>query len=228
MSNRPKSQKTRAQTRAVEAADESRSSLVWIGVAAIVAIAVVVGVLVTLGGDDSPGSDWALETGFAETIGAPLPPLVDGPDPAIGMPAPILRGLSARTGDVLEVIPDDGNVKLLGFFAHWCPVCQSEIPLVVEALEAEPLPDGVDLIAVSTAVDRTRGNYPPSDWFVSEGWTAPVMVDSEDGRAASGFGLTAFPYWVVIGPDGNVVARVDGALTEEQFDALVDVAAAAR
>jgi cytochrome c biogenesis protein CcmG, thiol:disulfide interchange protein DsbE len=228
VSNRPKTQQTRAQSRTTEATQESRSSLVWIGVAAIVAIAVVVGVLVSLSGDDSPGADWALETGFAEIIGTPLPPFGDGPDPAVGTPAPTLRGLSARTGDVLEMIPDDGSVKLIGFFAHWCPSCQREIPKVVEALEAEPLPDGVELLAVSTSVEQGGPNYPPSDWFVREGWTAPVMVDTEDGRAASGFGLTSFPYWVVVGADGNVVARVAGELNEDQFGALVTVAADAR
>lgn len=75
MSNRPRSQTTRARSRAADtAATESRTPLVWIGVAAIVAIAVVVGVLVSLGGDEGgEGSDWALETGFAETIGARVP-----------------------------------------------------------------------------------------------------------------------------------------------------------
>ena len=35
MSNRPKSQTTRAQARSMDTADESRSSLVWIGVAGV-------------------------------------------------------------------------------------------------------------------------------------------------------------------------------------------------
>jgi cytochrome c biogenesis protein CcmG, thiol:disulfide interchange protein DsbE len=228
MSNRPKSQQTRAQSRSIEASDGSRSSLVWIGVAAIVAIAVVVGVLVSMGGDDSPGSDWALETGFAETIGDPLPPLAGGIDPALGTSAPILRAASARTGEVIDILPDDGNVKMIGFFAHWCPHCQREVPEVVDRLEAEPLPEGVDMYAVSTAVDPGAPNYPPSDWFVREGWTGEVLVDTEDGRAATGFGLAGFPYWVVVDGDGTVVTRVGGELTDEQLDSLIATAVEAR
>ncbi len=231
MSNRPKSQTTRAQTRSTDGPTEkSGSSLVWIGVAAIVGIAVVVGVLVSLGGDGGgEGSDWALETGFAETIGDPLPPLAGGgTDPAVGTPAPVLRAQSARTGDVVDVMPDDGNVKMIGFFAHWCPHCQREVPKVVARLEAEPLPDGVEMIAVSTAVDSGQPNYPPSDWFVREGWTNEVLVDSEAGSAADGYGLSGFPYWVVVDGDGTVVARAGGELTDQQLDDLIQVAVDAR
>lgn len=229
MSNRPKSQTTRAQARTADTADQSRSSLVWIGVAAIVAIAVVVGVLVSVGGDDGgEGADWALETGFAETIGDPLPPLAGGTDPAIGTSAPILRAASARTGEVVDVVPDDGNVKMIGFFAHWCPHCQREVPKVVERLEAEPLPEGVDMYAVSTAVDPGAPNFPPSDWFVREGWTDEVLVDTEEGAAAAGYGLSGFPYWVVVDGGGTVIARTGGELTDEQLDALIATAVDAR
>jgi len=225
MSNRPKSQTSRVQQRTTDAPEGARSSLVWIGVAAIVAIAVVVGLLVSLGGDDnSSAAGFVAETGFAEVIGDPLPELAEGADPAVGTPAPTLRAASARTGDIVDVIPDDGNVKMIGFFAHWCPHCQREIPKVVARLAAEPLPTGVEMIAVSTAVDETAPNYPPSAWFAREGWTNEVLVDTAEGAAANGFGLSGFPYWVVVDGDGNVIARTGGELTDAQLDDLIQLA----
>ena len=82
------------------------------------------------------------------------------------------------------------------------------------------VPTGVDLVSVATGIDPSAPNYPPEAWLAREGWTVPVIVDPTNSVAAA-YGLSAYPYWVFIGPDGNVRARTTGALAIADLEALV-------
>ena len=82
------------------------------------------------------------------------------------------------------------------------------------------LPTDVDLVTVSTAADERRPNYPPADWLASEGWTAPVLADDGGQTAAEAAGLTAFPFFVAVDADGDVVVRASGELTPAQLDGI--------
>ncbi len=110
------------------------------------------------------------------------------------------------------------------FLAHWCPHCQVEAPRITEHLGGN-LPDGVDLIGVATATDPTQGNYPPSDWLLNAvDWPFDVVVDSPTNQLAQAYGVQAYPAFVVVGGDGNVVARGSGELTTDSLDQLVQAA----
>ncbi len=135
-------------------------------------------------------------------------------DDAVGQPAPDLDGVSLK-GDRIEIDQADGRGKIFGFFAHWCPHCQAEVPLLVDYLETNRLPENVDFHAISTAVDESRDNYPPIDWFDTENWPFPVLDDSQMSAIAAGFGLSAFPFFVVVDGDGAVVQRIAGGLPDE-------------
>ncbi|NOX29953.1 MAG: redoxin family protein, partial [Actinobacteria bacterium] len=141
------------------------------------------------------------------------------PDTAIGQPAPVFSGLGFD-GTPTE-IRADGTARLIGFFAHWCPHCQRELPSTVDWLESNDLPDGVEVVAISTAVDEAAPNFPPSSWFAREDWPATVIVDSSSGALTEAFGLTGFPFWVAVNGDGTVAARVSGELDVAGFEALL-------
>jgi len=98
----------------------------------------------------------------------------------------------------------------VGFFAHWCPHCQAELPEVTAWLQDNQLPPNTEFIAVSTFVDETRGNFPPSAWFTDVGFNAPVLVDDADNTLLSTFGFTGFPAFVAIDSSGVVIARAGG------------------
>jgi hypothetical protein len=68
----------------------------------------------------------------------------------------------------------------------------------------------VDVYTVSTSVDKTRDNYPPSKWLADKGWPFPVVVDSTSQEAARALGLRFFPTTVFVNSDGVVVLRVTG------------------
>lgn len=155
--------------------------------------------------------------------GAVLPALPkSGTDPAIGLKAPRLEG--ARFDGSPVVIGNDGRPKIVVFAAHWCPHCRAEIPVIRAWLEQSGRPTDVDLYTVSTAVNDSGPNYPPSAWL--ETWPITTLADSAQGSAASAYGVDAFPYFVVVRASGTVALRVSGELTPVQLTALVDAARA--
>ena len=159
------------------------------------------------------------ETGTVEIIGEALPP-----DESIGHVAPGFKAQPNTSAEMIEIQPDDGTIRLIGFFAHWCPHCQREVPRVAQWLNENGLPNGVEVVAISTSVREGTPNYPPSEWFEAENWPTQVLVDSSEKTIAAAYGLTGFPFWVLVDGEGFVVHRSSGELTEEQFSYLVYLA----
>ena len=201
-----------------------RSYVPWIIGAAVIAVALIGAVVIGLTrSDDDDGGDPAaiVETNAVVIDGAPLPEFTDV-DAAIGAPAPQATG-TGFDGLRVELLAD-GQPTMIGFFAHWCPVCQGEVAELADHLADAGLPDDVRVVAVSTAVRPEESNYPPSAWFADEQWPTPILLDDTNNSLAQAYGLSAYPFWVVVGADGNVVGRLSGAIGPDQFDALVDVA----
>lgn len=204
----------------------SRTPLVVAGV--IVAIVVALVLAVMIGSDDDGGTrtdaatDAGTDTGV-EVRGDTLPELSGrSPDPAVGTAMPTLSGTS-QDGEPMTIAPD-GRAKIILYLAHWCPHCQAEVPVVQSWVDGGNLPDSVDLVTVSTAIDERRPNYPPDEWLESEGWTAPVLVDG-DGTAAQAGGLSAFPFFIAVEADGSVAGRASGELTSGQLSQIADLLA---
>ena len=210
--------------RVVEAPRASRWP--WFAGAAVVVVALLLAVGLSQGG----GEGAATEAGTSPTrpvdvFGAALASLPDGAtatDPAIGQPAPELRG---RTFDGTPIsIGRSGNPTVVLFVAHWCPHCQREVPLLAKGLK---LPAGVDLLTVSTGVAEDRGNFPPKTWLDKQGWRYPTLADSADSAAAKAYGLAGYPYYVVLDRTGKVVTRGSGEKTVAEVTALAERAKAA-
>lgn len=154
-------------------------------------------------------------------VGDPLPGLVPGEDDlAVGTLAPVITATSLASGSSITLGP--GRARVIGFFAHWCPHCQDELPEITEWLAATQLPPNTEFIAVSTAVDEGNGNYPPSAWFNEVGFRSPVVVDDASATLLDGMGFRGFPAFVAIDASGVVVARAGGNIGTEGIAALFD------
>lgn len=233
MSNRP-SKPTSSAVRARAAGQGGSSNAgLWIviGVVVVIGIAIVAGVIVSQSGDDGEGSPIAGDTPVADLIvqgepqveGAPLSPMPDGGvDPDVGAPVPALVG-QAFDATPLAIEPGTEPMVVV-FLAHWCPHCQAEVPRITDHVAEVGAPEGVAVYGVATGTDEGQPNFPPGEWLAEEGWPFPTLVDSLDGTAAEAYGLTGFPYFVVIDADGDLVQRTSGELTTDQFDALVEAA----
>ncbi len=227
MSNRPNPNRNKASTRTAQGPQPAtpgpkpfwQSPLLWV-IAFVLIVAVVTGLL-AVNNSDAPAT--GQETGFAEVIGTPLARFTD-PDTAIGATAPSIVA-STFDGDRVQ-FGNDGVARIYAFVAHWCPHCQREVPNLVSWMDGTEVPDGVDIVVISTSVSATADNYPPSAWLEREGWTGTTVVDSEAGDLALGYGLTAFPFWVAVDADDAVLFRATGELSEAMFRDLLDQAAA--
>jgi cytochrome oxidase Cu insertion factor (SCO1/SenC/PrrC family) len=197
----------------------SRTPLL-IGIAVVVFVAVAAIVAIALSGTTGTG-------GFSEPArvatavsGDPLPALTDpAADAAIGQPIPSLTGIDL-SGEPISIGRSDGPMAIV-LLAHWCGVCQAEVPILADYLASTGMPDGVELVAISTSIDAARPNYPPSTWLEREGWTAPTMVDDANSGALRALGISAFPGFVFVDADGRVVQRTTGQLPAATFDQAV-------
>ena len=68
--------------------------------------------------------------------------------------------------------------ELVMFVSHWCPTCGDEVAATAEWVAENGLPEGVEIVMVSTLPDRDRPDYPPADFFAERGWAEPVPVSS--------------------------------------------------
>jgi thiol-disulfide isomerase/thioredoxin len=136
--------------------------------------------------------------------------------------APVVKG-AAFDGSAVT-LANDGRAKLIMFVAHWCPHCRAEVPKVTEWIRSGDVTEAVDLYAVSTSVNPNAVNYPPSAWLAKEGWPVTTMADNSQGSVASAFGVTGFPYFVAVAPDGRIVGRDSGELPTTKIQSLLDSA----
>lgn len=206
---------------------------VVVGIVVVIVAALVVALFVG-GSDDSgsnsstssaavPGGD-AGENQPVSVVGSPLPQFSNPrEDPAVGQNAPSLTGLSFD-GSPVSVTPGDGRAHMIVFLAHWCPHCNAEVPRLVKWYESGNVPEGLDVVGVSTAVASDRPNYPPSEWTRATGWPWKMMADSTAMEAAAAYGVSGFPYFAIVGEDGKVKVRVSG---EVELDVLEKIVAAA-
>jgi cytochrome c biogenesis protein CcmG/thiol:disulfide interchange protein DsbE len=206
----------------------SKNRTLIIVIAAIALIVGLAGIAVLLsGGDDSNESAPAPvstdaegqpvaaadleDTRPVEVTGDPLPPYDQASaDPTIGTPAPVISGQSFD-GSPVTIGGATGRTTMLVFLAHWCPHCNAEIPELIVLESGGGIPDGVDVIGISTGVQSDQANYPPSEWLVEKGWPWPVMADDADSTAFLSDGGSGFPYTVLLDADGNVLSRVSGS-----------------
>ena len=205
------------------------NKMAWIIGGAVVAVVAVIAIVVFAfsGGDD--GGDAEAGTGAAaaknaeqETAavvisGEDLPALNEsglvaaGSDPGVGLPAPKVVG-ETFDGSEVTIDPGDGTPKMVVFLASWCGFCQAEVPVLQDWINNDGVPEGMEILSVSTIVDETRPNYPPSNWLAKEGWTPQVLLDDDAESVSAAYGLTGTPYFVMIDADGNVWQRASGEI----------------
>ncbi len=197
------------------AAQRQQRKIPWLAIAfGAVAVALVAAVL--LSSDEPIGSEF----GEVTVTGQSLPPMQDGAaDPAIGVTAPSLAGTDFD-GDAVAITAG-GTPKGIVFLAHWCQHCRAEVPRVQAWLDSGGGVDGVELYSVSTSMNSAQPNYPASAWLENEGWTVPLIRDDQDSTAMAAFGGGAFPYWVFLDADGNVVRRSSGQLEISTLEAYL-------
>ena len=192
---------------------------------AIIFGAIAVAALIAVISNSAQDSSTNLSLGGAQEIqpvsvvGADLPAFPDsGNDPALGLKAPTLNGLTAG-GMPMTIAPStDNKPMMLVFLAHWCPHCNREIPVLNEWKAQGLVPEDLTVIGITTATQQGQPNYPPSQWLIEKQWPWAAMPDSQAQDAARAFGVTGYPTFVLVGSDGLVKYRGSGEKTLDQVN----------
>ena len=79
---------------------------------------------------------------------------------------------------------------------------------------------------VGAGDDRMKGRQTPAEYAEAGGYTYPIVADGRD--IATAFEVTGIPYFIVVAPDGEIVAEHLGMLRDDARDRLADAARKAR
>ena len=115
-----------------------------------------------------------------------------------------------------------GKTIFLNFWATWCPSCRSEMPEIQKLYESYGSNEE-DLIVLGIAAPGygNEGSVEEISEFLEEnGYTFPVVMD-ETGEMYYWYGISAFPTTFMIDADGNVYGYVQGAITGEIMESIV-------
>lgn len=167
------------------------------------------------------GSGSTPEGGEVTVGGEPLPPYDSNlpTDPAVGMTAPTILGTDLD-GNPVELV-SQGRPTVVVVVAHWCPVCQREIPRIQGELMRSGIPDGVEIVTVATSNMPTRPNYPAATWLERENWHYDTLLDDGANTAGQALGVTAYPATIWLDADEKVVLRTAGEIRDGAFTQML-------
>lgn len=131
-----------------------------------------------------------------------LPSTMVGRDvPAV--PQTTLPGKTQLTDDMLR----QPGVKLVNFWASWCPPCRAEHPTLTELAKKLPV-YGIDL------------KDPEANalaFLEQDGDPFHALASDPQGRGAIDWGVTAPPETFIVDGEGKVLYRFAGPLVREDY-----------
>jgi len=133
--------------------------------------------------------------------------------PLLGHQAPAITGPTI-TGDRFDLAALRGHFVVVDFFASWCVPCRTEQPQLVTFAEQQR--NGALLVGMifEDTVAGARSLLGP--------WVGlyPVLADPR-GTIAFDYGVFNPPSKYVIDPEGRVFAKIIGAVTATELDAII-------
>ncbi len=201
------------------------SKTVWLVVVIVAALAILAAVIAVLASSgsskDEPSTAGLEQTQPVTVTGTPLAAFPEsGSDPALGVTAPTLAGLSFD-GTPVNVGGSKSDATLVVYLAHWCPHCQRELPKLVQWQQDGKVPAGVDVVGIATQTSSDQPNYPPSSWLSKAGFPWPIMADSPTYEAASAYGMSSWPAFVLLDKDGVVRWRGSGEIDMDTLTSTI-------
>lgn len=178
---------------------------------ALVVALVVAGLVVVLATGDKSGDTF----GTSPLLGKKAPE-IQGTDVLKGTPVSLSQlqsvGIASSTGQRPYVF--------VNFFGSWCPPCQVEHP-ELKAFSEEHTKTG-DAALLAVAYQDTPSEI--KKFFSTRGGDWPVI---NSDRSAVDWGVLKAPETYLVDPLGYVIAKVNGGVTKDGLDRMLEEAKAA-
>ena len=129
-------------------------------------------------------------------------------------PAPRFRARSLD-GEQFDNDSIKGRVVLVQFWATWCPYCRREQG-IIDSLVRDLSSKGLLVLAVNVGESRKKVAK-----YLQDSPRACKVVLTDDTNLAALFAPRTFPAYVVIGSDGGVAGRQNGAAGEDALRQLL-------
>lgn len=113
-----------------------------------------------------------------------------------------------------------GKTVFLNFWATWCPPCREEMPYIEELYKER---DDVAIIGVSIPAEPSNGVDSIKSFLSENNYTFPTLLDI-NGDLGSYFNIMAYPTTIIINKSGEIDRVVEGSLTKENMEILIDSA----
>jgi cytochrome c biogenesis protein CcmG, thiol:disulfide interchange protein DsbE len=167
---------------------------VWAGVGAASALIGVIALVMTTAGPDT----------------APSSPTAGGDR------APTFRHSDVRDESATISLEDfRGRPVVLNFWASWCVPCRKEMPVLQDV--SEEVQGRVAFVGINHQDSRGEALG-----FLDEtGVRFPAGYDPE-GRTASAYGLYGMPTTIFISPDGRILERHRGEISEAELKRKIE------
>lgn len=107
-----------------------------------------------------------------------------------------------------------GKIRIINFWATWCPPCIKEIP---EFIEMQKQYGDKDVQFVGIAIEERE---PVVEYLESIAINYPILIGGDDAVALSqqmGNSINAVPFTVVVNREGQIVHRQPGVFSNEQI-----------
>ena len=137
------------------------------------------------------------------------------------VPAPDFT-LTDQYGETHTLSDYQGQTVFLNFWATWCGPCKMEMPDIQALYEAWDENAG-DLVVLGVAGPNIgqEGSAEDIAAFLEEnGYTYPVVMD-DTGALFYQYGISAYPTTFMIDTEGNVFGYVQGAVSREVMDDII-------
>ena len=123
-----------------------------------------------------------------------------------------------RQGNTTIRLSDDaGKVRVITFWASWCPPCRRELPVLAQ-IQAQIGTDHLQIYAVNYKEDRRT--YRKLARKLKE-LSAMVFLHDRTGRLGGQYGVDGLPHMIIIDRSG-AVAHIHRGYADSVLDTLVE------
>lgn len=129
-----------------------------------------------------------------------------------GEAAPQLSGTDMITGQPVSLAAMRDRPTLVVFWAHWCPHCQKEMPVVEQVANQQAGSFNVLTVATAIKAQPAQEQYSSPERFIeTTSLTMPTLRDGTNS-ASNAYGIEGFPSFYMVDTNGNLVGSASGEL----------------